>query len=85
MTDKFLLGHALERSLILGAVSGFVATWSISVILSLTEYFFGYPVGIFYSILGLKLGIEDLGLASNIGFMLHIITGTIIGLCISML
>ena len=82
MTDKILLGHALERSLILGAVSGFIATWSISVILSLIEYFFGYPVGIFYSILGMKLGIGDLGLASNIGFILHIITGTIIGLCI---
>ena len=84
MTNKILLGHSLKRSLILGAISGFIATWSISVILSLTEYLYGYPIGMFYSILGMRLGIEELNLASNIGFILHIITGTIIGTCISL-
>ena len=41
-----------------GAFAGFVATWSISSVIVLTELLLGLNIGAFYSIMGISLGIK---------------------------
>ncbi|MPZ08211.1 MAG: hypothetical protein GEU26_17650 [Nitrososphaeraceae archaeon] len=62
-----------------GAIAGTIATWSISSILALIEAGMGLPIGSFYSIIGIALGMDNVISASYIGFGLHILTGTIMG------
>ena len=62
-----------------GAIAGAIATWSISSILALIEAGMGLPIGSFYSIIGIALGMDDVLSASYFGFGLHILTGTIMG------
>ena len=62
-----------------GAFAGFVATWSISSVIVLTELLLGLNVGAFYSIMGISLGISDVTTATSIAFGLHLIIGTLIG------
>ncbi len=62
-----------------GAFAGFVATWSISSVIVLTELLLGLNIGAFYSVMGISLGINDITAATSIAFGLHLIVGTIIG------
>ena len=62
-----------------GAFAGFVATWSISSVIVLTELLLGLNVGAFYSIMGISLGISDVTTATSIAFGVHLIIGTLIG------
>ena len=62
-----------------GAIAGAIATWSISSILALIEAGMGLPIGAFYSIIGITLGIDNLITASYFGFGLHILIGTLMG------
>ena len=62
-----------------GAISGTIATWSISSVLALIETGIGLPIGAFYSIIGITLGIDNVISASYLGFGLHILIGTILG------
>lgn len=62
-----------------GAIAGAIATWSISSILALIEAGMGLPMGSFYSIIGIALGMDNVLSASYFGFGLHILTGTIMG------
>ena len=62
-----------------GAFAGFVATWSISSVIVLTELLLGLNVGAFYSIMGISIGISDVTTATSIAFGLHLIIGTLIG------
>ena len=62
-----------------GAIGGAIATWSISSILALIEAGMGLPIGAFYSIIGITLGIDNLITASYFGFGLHILIGTLMG------
>ena len=62
-----------------GAIAGAVATWSISSILALVEAGMGLPIGAFYSIIGITLGIDNVITASYFGFGLHILIGTLMG------
>jgi len=62
-----------------GAFAGAVATWSISSILALIETGIGLPIGAFYSIIGITVGIDNVISASYLGFGLHILIGTILG------
>jgi hypothetical protein len=62
-----------------GAVAGAIATWSISSILALMEAGMGLPIGAFYSIIGITLGIDNVITASYFGFGLHILIGTLMG------
>jgi hypothetical protein len=62
-----------------GALAGAIATWSISSILALTEAGIGLPIGTFYSIIGIALGLNNVVTASYFGFGLHILTGTLMG------
>ena len=62
-----------------GAFAGFVATWSISSVIVVTELLLGLNIGAFYSIIGVSLGITDITAATSIAFGLHLLVGTIIG------
>ena len=62
-----------------GAIAGAIATWSISSVLALIETGVGLPIGAFYSIIGITLGIDNVISASYLGFGLHILIGTILG------
>ena len=62
-----------------GAIAGAIATWSISSVLALIETGIGLPIGAFYSIIGITLGIDNVISASYLGFGLHILIGTILG------
>jgi hypothetical protein len=62
-----------------GAFAGFVATWSISSVIVITELLLGLKIGAFYSIMGISLGITDITTATSIAFGLHLLIGTLIG------
>ncbi len=47
-----------------GAIAGAIATWSISSILALVEASMGLPIGAFYSIIGITLGMDNVVTAS---------------------
>jgi hypothetical protein len=62
-----------------GAIAGAIATWSISSILALVEAGMALPIGAFYSIIGIALGMDNVITASYFGFGLHILIGTLMG------
>ena len=62
-----------------GAIAGAIATWSISSILAFVEASMGLPIGAFYSIIGITLGMDNVVAASYLGFGLHILIGTLMG------
>lgn len=62
-----------------GAFAGFIATWSISSVIVVTELLLGQNIGASYSIMGISLGLNDITTATSIAFGLHLLVGTIIG------
>jgi hypothetical protein len=63
-----------------GAWAGFISAWSVSSILLIVELTLGAQSGIFYSVIGIALGVTGGPVDSALaGFLLHILTGTIIG------
>jgi predicted transcriptional regulator len=62
-----------------GAFAGFIATWSISSVIVVTELLLGLQIGAFYSIIGISLGVDNVIAATSMAFGLHLLIGTIIG------
>ena len=62
-----------------GAFAGFIATWSISSVIAVTEILLGLNIGTFYSIMGISLGINDITVATSATFGLACLIGTMIG------
>ena len=62
-----------------GAIAGFIATWSISAAMVIAESLLGLQITLFYYIVGIGLGTNDIIPATYLGFSLHIIVGTILG------
>jgi hypothetical protein len=62
-----------------GAFAGFIATWSISSVIAVTEFLLGLNMGTFYSIMGISLGASDTTAATSTAFGLHLLVGTTIG------
>jgi hypothetical protein len=62
-----------------GAFAGFIATWSISSVIAVTEFLLGLNMGSFYSIMGISLGATDTTAATSTAFGLHLLVGTAIG------
>jgi hypothetical protein len=87
VTKKVSKGDNTKRNKLLvtikgvkyGAFAGFVATWSISSVIVVTELLLGLNIGSFYSVMGISLGLNDITTATSIAFGLHLIAGTIIG------
>jgi hypothetical protein len=62
-----------------GAFAGFIATWSISSVIVVAELLLGLDIGMFYSIMGISLGIDNIPTAASVAFGLHLLVGTLIG------
>lgn len=61
-----------------GAFAGFIATWSISSVIAVTEILLGLNIGTFYSIMGISLGVNNIATATSTAFGLHLLIGTIV-------
>ena len=61
-----------------GAIAGFIATWSISTTIAVSELEIGLPMTTCYSVIGIALGLNNFTLAAYAGFGLHILTGTLL-------
>ena len=51
-----------------GAFAGFIATWSISSVVAVTEILLGLNIGTFYSIMGISLGVNNITAATSYSF-----------------
>jgi len=71
----------LERVKIFGiaAVGGFIATLAIVGLILVSETVLTFPRGLFYTVIGNALGASGTD-ATNIGFYLHLLAGTLIGI-----
>jgi hypothetical protein len=68
----------MSKAVKYGAIAGLIATWSISTVVAGSELELGLPIGTFYSIVGISLGLAG-NTAPYLGFGLHILAGTILG------
>jgi hypothetical protein len=78
MTQPSPRRMALSKSIKYGAIAGLIATWSISTAVAGSELELGLPIGTFYSIIGISLGLTG-NIAAYLGFGLHILAGTTLG------
>jgi hypothetical protein len=62
-----------------GAFAGFIATWSISSVIAVTELLLGMSMGTFYTIIGISIGVDNTTAAASTAFGLHLLVGTVIG------
>ena len=81
MTQHSSKRMAMNKAVKYGAIAGSIATWTISTAVAGSELELGLPIGTFYSIIGISLGLDG-NTASYLGFGLHILTGTILGAAI---
>lgn len=81
MTQHSSRRMAMNNAVKYGAIAGSIATWTISTAIAGSELELGLPIGTFYSIIGISLGLDG-NTASYLGFGLHILTGTILGAAI---
>src|ERR687891_1456446 len=81
MTQHSSKRMAMNKAVKYGAIAGSIATWTISTAIAGSELELGLPIGTFYSIIGISLGLDG-NTASYLGFGLHILTGTILGAAI---
>jgi len=63
-----------------GTVSGLVAAWAIFGMILAVGAQLGLPPGTFYHMVGVSLGIDEEWPAIYLGFVMHMITGAIIGI-----
>jgi len=63
-----------------GSVSGLVAAWAIFGMILAVGAQLGLPPGTFYQMVGVSLGIDEEWPAIYLGFVMHMITGAIIGI-----
>jgi hypothetical protein len=74
-----------QRGIRYGAIAGIIATWSISTGIAASEAELGLPISTFYSIMGLSLGLDNFTTAAYVGFALHLLTGTLLGVAIGII
>ncbi|MFN4337306.1 MAG: hypothetical protein ACK4FV_07000 [Candidatus Nitrosocaldus sp.] len=79
-----LYTFSIARAISAGALAGFIASWYVTLLLVASEYEIGFPIGTFYTVIGEILGFRSAD-ALYTGFVLHIITSTIVGASSSLL
>ncbi|MGA9149651.1 MAG: hypothetical protein WBZ36_03655 [Candidatus Nitrosopolaris sp.] len=65
-----------------GALAGFIASSLISLAIAGAELAFGLPIGTFYSVIGVILGLNNVINASYLGFGLHLLIGILLGIAL---
>jgi hypothetical protein len=78
MTQPSPKRMVMSKAVKYGAIAGFIATWTISTAVAGSELELGLPIGTFYSIIGISLGLNG-NMAAFLGFGLHILAGTVLG------
>jgi hypothetical protein len=78
MTQPSSKRMVMSKAAKYGAIAGFIATWTISTAVAGSELELGLPIGTFYSIIGVSLGLNG-NMAAYLGFGLHILAGTVLG------
>lgn len=71
---------SLPGSVKTGVLCGLVGAWAIFGMLLAVGGQLGLPPGTFYQMVGLSLGVDEEWPAIYLGFLLHMITGSIIGI-----
>lgn len=61
------------------SLAGFIASWAISGMLAIVDYYTGTKVGTFFAVIGISLGFTDPETAQYVGFALHVLTGMTAG------
>lgn len=74
-TEVYTLGKTVK----MGALAGHIAAWSILGLIFLVDANMRLPTGTFYSVIGVTFGLHGIS-AMSLGFILHLITGTVIGI-----
>jgi hypothetical protein len=67
------------KGAICGAFAGFIATWCISSVIAAAEVVLGLQISTFYSIMGIGLGFNNVITAVYVGFGLHVLAGSALG------
>ena len=65
-----------------GAFAGFIATLLISLAIAAAGLAFGFQMGTFYSVIGISLGLNNIVNAAYVGFGLHLLIGTLLGIAL---
>jgi hypothetical protein len=63
-----------------GAFAGFIATLLIALAIAAAGLAFGFQMGTFYSVIGISLGLNNIVNAAYVGFGLHLLIGTLLGI-----
>lgn len=63
-----------------GAFAGFIATLLIALAIAAAGLAFGLQMGTFYSVIGISLGLNNIVNAAYVGFGLHLLIGTLLGI-----
>ena len=65
-----------------GAFAGFIATVLIALAIAATGLAFEFQMGTFYSVIGISLGLNNIVNAAYVGFGLHLLIGTLLGIAL---
>ena len=65
-----------------GAFAGFIATLLIALAIAAAGLPFGFQMGTFYSVIGISLGLNNIVNAAYVGFGLHLLIGTLLGIAL---
>jgi hypothetical protein len=65
-----------------GAFAGFIATLLIALAIAAAGLTFGFQMGTFYSVIGISLGLNNIVNAAYVGFGLHLLIGTLLGIAL---
>jgi hypothetical protein len=65
-----------------GAFAGFIATLLIALAIATAGLAFGFQMGTFYSVIGISLGLNNIVNATYVGFGLHLLIGTLLGIAL---
>ena len=65
-----------------GAFAGFIATLLIALAIAAAGLAFGFQMGTFYSVIGISLGLNNIVNAAYVGFGLHLLIGTLLGIAL---
>ena len=65
-----------------GAFGGFIATLLIALAIAAAGLAFGFQMGTFYSVIGISLGLNNIVNAAYVGFGLHLLIGTLLGIAL---
>ena len=65
-----------------GAFGGFIATLLIALAIAAAGLAFGFQMGTFYSVIGFSLGLNNIVNAAYVGFGLHLLIGTLLGIAL---